>query len=149
MGIFSSSKRLSGELAVLSARHDRLAASFATLEADVARMSPAAGVRAERKPPRSWWAVPSVAIVAMLIAFAVAQFVYTKDAGSPFRALADVIGAVLVVLSVVAQSILVVLDSWGIAESDRTRFITSVVAIVVGLAGGVFVVIGALNAHGA
>ncbi|WIB25415.1 hypothetical protein [Curtobacterium sp. MCSS17_015] len=102
-----------------------------------------------RKPPKAWWAIVGIVPVALALAIAAAHFVYTKDAGSPFRVFADVIGAVLVVLSVVAQSVLVILDAWGIDESDRTRSITSIVSIVIGIVGGTFVAIGALNAHGA
>jgi hypothetical protein len=147
---FVSKRQLSERLDALGDNVAELSQAVTGIESDLATVAANTKPgRDHRKPPRAWWAIVAIIPVALALAIAAAQFVYTKDAGSPLRVFADVIGAVLVVLSVVAQSVLVILDAWGVDESDRTRSITSIVSIVVGIVGGTFVAIGALNAHGA
>lgn len=148
VGKFISKKNLAADLAAVADQQKTLVDAVAVIQKELSRSAAPVEVHDERKPPRSWLAIAALAFVTALIAFAVAQIVYTEDAGSVFRTSADVIGAALVLITVLAQSVLVVLDAWGVAESDRVRSATSLVSIFIGLVGGVFVVIGALNSHG-
>ncbi len=148
VGKFISKKRLSDDVAALAVDQKEAADAIAALQSKVDSLSSALDKSDEREPPKALWAPVGVVAVFVALALVIAHFVYAQDAGRQYRAMADVIGAVLVVLSVVAQSVLVILDAWGVSSNNRLRANVSVFSIASGLVGGIFVVIGALNAHG-
>ena len=148
VGKFISKKRLSDDVAALAVDQKEAADAIAALKSKVEGLSSVSDKSDEREPPRALWAPVGVIAVFVALALVISHFVYAQDAGRQYRTLADVIGAVLVVLSVVAQSVLVILDAWGVSSDNRLRANVSVFSIASGLVGGIFVVIGALNAHG-
>jgi uncharacterized membrane protein HdeD (DUF308 family) len=130
-------------------RSESLQAKARQLQREIDKLVGAtADLTVSQKPP-AWVGLVGVVLVAAALTLASWSFVTTKAPDDPIRTNADIAGAVLIVISVVAQSTMVMWDQWGLRYSTALMSVTVIASIIVAIVGADLVVMGALQAHGA